>query len=207
MSQKLLELGSTKILDVQSMKFGTILDSGYDLYLPEFNEDFLVQLKKRNPLYSYRDLVLDQHNDPHIENKKILSVLIINNYDESVMLYSSERLHIYKPITIPTGMQFLLPDGYYGELRNRSSNFGKNFDIKTGIIDNSYTYDTGFQLTPIDFSAPTFIDAETRIAQIILLPLYKPQNVHYAFPHFEQLGGVIEKREQRTGGFGSTGSK
>ena len=206
MTKKLTELSSTKILDVQTMKFGTDLDSGYDLYIPKFNEDFFKQLKKRNPEYSYRDLILDTY-DANIENKKILSIIVINKHGNTVMRYSNSIFHIFKPITIPTGLQFLLPDGYYGELRNRSLNFGKNFDVKTGIIDNSYTFDTGFQLTPIDFEYEVKLETETRIGQIILLPLYKPNHVHHVFEHFEKLGPVISKRKYRSGGFGSTGTK
>ena len=60
---------------------------------------------------------------------------------------------------------------------------------------------------PINPNKPIILETETRIAQIILRPQIKPKNTQHNFQHFENLGSVKQKREIRSGGFGSTGTK
>ena len=42
------ELTTTKILDVQSLKFGTEHDAGYDMFIPKITTNFLKLLLERN---------------------------------------------------------------------------------------------------------------------------------------------------------------
>lgn len=199
---QLNELNTTKILNVQSLKYGSEDDAGYDMYLPKFDMNFLYAIKEKNTKLSHRDLILKQDG-----TQEVLAVSIFDENGVVIMIYSLNTFKIFRPIAIPTGIQFLMPEGYWGEMCNRSSNFSKNLNVVTGYIDNTYTFGSAFQINPIDFSIPIYLEAETRIAQLILRPQIKPSNVHHNFEHFENCQNVIENRQKRAGGFGSTGTK
>ena len=214
MTKNLMKLSTTKILDVKSLKFVTEHDAGYDMYIPKITTNFLKLLIERNKNLGIFSMVLstgeqNPENWKELKDTEIISLdLDDNDYpDLGTLKLSNNILTIYKPISIPTGIQFLMPEGIWGEMCNRSSNFSKNLNIVTGYIDNSFTFGSAFQLHPINPNKPIILEPETRIAQIILRNQIKPMQTHHSFEHFEHLGPVKQKREIRSGGFGSTGTK
>ena len=208
------ELTTTKILDVQSLKFGTEHDAGYDMFIPKITTNFLKLLLERNENIGIFSMTLvtgeeNPENWKELKDTEIISLDINTNdcFDLATLTLRNKILTITSAISIPTGLQILMPDGIWGELCNRSSNFTKNLNIVTGYIDNSFTFGSAFQLHPINPNKPIILETETRIAQIILRPQIKPKNTQHNFQHFENLGSVKQKREIRSGGFGSTGTK
>lgn len=190
----------SKLVEVNNIKSGTSQDAGYDLYLPKITTNFVSLLLERNPkLYVFSHQLINMFSGQY------LSIDIKNHQNKSVFVLKNNVISLFKPIAIPSGIQLLLPEGIWAALDNRSSNFGKNFDVKLGYIDNSYTFGTAFQITPIDFDEPVNIEVETRIGQLILHKLIKPESEEIEF--FDLNPKVIENRQVRLGGFGSTGNK
>lgn len=212
------ELNSTKILDVQSMKFGSEDDAGYDMYLPKITTNFtkaLINHPSNKHLNVYiMTIILDgSKRELEFEDLAIFPdialdrLLITNKTGEIIFHYENNIIQISDLISIPTGLQLLLPKNVWGEMCNRSSNFGKNLNVVIGYVDNTYTYGTAFQVHPINFKNTIVLEPETRIAQLILRPQIKPLYVHNSFESFENDHLTINNREKRSGGFGSTGTK
>lgn len=231
MSFNLDELNTTKVLDVQSMKFGSEHDAGYDMYVPKFTTEFLKALLTHPSNKKINTFLCVLDNGDTVDNFAKLAEFELVFEIESLFLYETvnvenpsngDRIHtrstpvlsyqnktinVFDLVSIPTGLQLLLPKNVWGEMCNRSSNFAKNLNVVIGYIDNPYTYLTAFQIHPINFGKPAVFEAETRIAQLILRPHIKPLYIHHSYQSFEEDSTVKYRREKRDGGFGSTGSK
>jgi dUTPase len=124
---------------------------------------------------------------------------------------------IYENIQIPTGIGLVIPKGYHYNLRSKSSNFKNGFSVVEGLIDCNYTYGMGLQIVkfydgfPIDKfydGFPININEEQKIAQLeILKDTIVESIVFIPEKEYNQLAEVRERRNFRTGGFGSTGKK
>lgn len=191
-------------------------DAGNDVYMPQFDSDILNILENRgfkvviNGMSQYEDV-----------SKSVVKPMVTKAriYDKKklIAIYEDLKWYIFEKINIPVGLAFNLPEGYYAAIDNRSSNFKNNFNVVLGYIDNEYTYGIGAQLFPIDKSfwniigfktksnAPIVISSGDRIAQIIFTQLSQTRLTGIPVDHFEQQKTVINKRDLRTGGFGSTG--
>ena len=119
--------------------------------------------------------------------------------------FTIESIDLYRSCTVPTGIAFDIPDGYYLDIRPRSSNIKSLFTCILGTIDFDYTYGCGAQVF-LGKESSINIKSNERICQFLLKKaeivthlLETPLQV------FEVLPSVLEKRQTRTGGFGHTG--
>lgn len=119
--------------------------------------------------------------------------------------FSIESIDLYKSCTIPTGIAFDIPEGYYLDIRPRSSNIKSLFTCILGTIDFDYTYGCGTQVF-IGKESSIKINAGDRICQFLLKKSEIVEKLHELTPqNFEKHQNIIEKRKTRTGGFGHTG--
>lgn len=116
--------------------------------------------------------------------------------------YEPHYCRVGKPVIVPTGLKFDIPEGYVLMIYSRSGH-GFNNDVRlancVGIIDSDYTDEVMVKLTQ-DADGPrgTFwIVPGDRIAQAMLMPVQQVQ--------FVELSEAPAKKGNRTGGFGSTG--
>ncbi len=104
------------------------------------------------------------------------------------------------------GFSINIPKGYYFDIRSKSSNFKNGWASITGLIDSGYTYSWGVQLKPDD--QVVSIEPDEKVSQIVMLEnkeIFEFEEVPLAV--WEDSEIIKEKRNWRTGGFGSTGSK
>lgn len=204
----------TKILDVNDIFYTgdakDLSNAGYDMYIPKFNSDFLDSLKKLNTdqelnkelfIVKLPNKIDDNFVKYHLMDNKNNMVGIIVKYDNNE---NNSYIELHKNISIPSGIQFLFPEQYYGELCTRSSNFKKDEEIVLGYIDNSYTFGTGFQVKLINNEKIRVYENE-KFVQLILRKYEKPEMKQLSFGEFENTKEVIERRHLRSGGFGSSG--
>lgn len=103
-------------------------------------------------------------------------------------------------IMVDTGVAVKIPEGCMGMLVNRSSQGKKGIIIPNsmGIIDSDYRGNIKVILKNIGFEDYRIIRAETRIAQLIIVPI--------VIPYFEDyIDNDWLDTKRGTGGFGSTG--
>lgn len=98
---------------------------------------------------------------------------------------------------IPTGIALQIPQGYFGQINDRSGLGSKGLKVFGGQIDSTYRGDVTVCL--MNFS---FFDKEVkkgdRIAQIMILPVASPELVE---------SKELEDSYRGTKGFGSSGIK
>lgn len=113
--------------------------------------------------------------------------------DQRVILFANETKFAH------TGIAIACPKGYHAELHIRSSLGSKGIRLAncTGIIDSDYR---GEVLLAIhnDNKDPVNLDAQTRVAQIILV-----KDPNFEIKEVEDLN----KTKRGVGGFGSTDKK
>ncbi len=118
--------------------------------------------------------------------------------DAGYDVYSPSEVNI-KPgqvVSIPTGVHVKCPNGYFFELRGRSSN-NSSFIVTDDIIDATYTGEICVRLTNITDEVIK-VDVGQRIAQLIFLP-----QIHVKFKQVEVF--AISDEDRGPAGFGSTG--
>ena len=101
---------------------------------------------------------------------------------------------------VKTGLAFELPDGYFGAIFARSglaSKKGLRPANCVGVVDSDYRGEVMVALHN-DTDSDVAIDANERIAQLVLIPY-----VNMTFEEVEELDATTRGE----GGFGSTGSK
>lgn len=99
-------------------------------------------------------------------------------------------------INIRTGASIKIPDGYFGDIRPRSSTFArKNLLIMHATIDEQYTGEISYFVWNGDDVAHT-IKTGDRLAQLIILPRCTPPKKYVK---------RLPKTIRNTKGFGSTG--
>ena len=121
--------------------------------------------------------------------------------DAGLDLAASETTHIAPGVVtlVPTGVAVAIPEGHVGILAARSSLAVKKamtLANGVGIIDADYRGEIKIPITPLD-GCHNLIQAGTRIAQLLILPI--------ALPTVEVVSELPDS-ERGHGGFGSTGA-
>ena len=97
---------------------------------------------------------------------------------------------------IETGTAVAIPDGFYGDIRDRSSMAWKRgLHVGAGVIDSGFR-DTIKVLLFNMTDDPVHIDPGERIAQLIVTPIVTPELVRVE---------VLPDADRGMDGFGSTG--
>lgn len=101
---------------------------------------------------------------------------------------------------VPTGLAFMIPEGYAGLIYARSGLASKRHLApanKVGVVDSDYRGEVMVALHNHSDEVVT-IDAYERIAQFVITPFLKAD--------FEE-SDVLDETSRGEGGFGSTGTK
>lgn len=205
------QLHFSKVLNVNSPFKKNLDDAGWDMYIPKIDDNLIELILKSNPKWKslgHKPNIPIHTLTTEYQYCEFDGILFIDEHGhESLILTDDGHYVILKPINIPSGIQFLLPDGYYGELCSRSSNFKNNFNIITGRIDNPYTFNCGFQINLVNPFHFAIVEENTRIGQLILRHnIVNFEMSEIDLDEFENNIEVDNKRNKRTGGFGSTGN-
>jgi dUTP pyrophosphatase len=139
-----------------------------------------------------------------IKVKKIVSNAEIPSYAYSsdvgfdLRAIASQRLLPGEQREFKTGLIFEIPEGHVGLVRDRAGIISK-----MGVHTCAGTFDSGFRgeitIFLVNMSEETqFVDEGMKIAQIIILPVVKPQIVEVK---------KVNETERGTKGFGSTDLK
>lgn len=119
--------------------------------------------------------------------------------DAGADLLSAETLNLYpgEQAMIDTGVAVKLPSGYAGFVFNRSSQgkIGVMIPHGVGVIDSDYRGNIKVILKNMGDEPYKIVAAETRIAQLVIMPVLLVNFVDY-----------WNDTERGTGGFGSTGT-
>ena len=79
-------------------------------------------------------------------------------------------------ILIPTKIAVEVPPGYFGFVRDRSSMSKRALKVSAGIVDSGYTGDVSVLFLNLSKSDGV-IEAGTKIAQLLLIPIATPEVV------------------------------
>lgn len=74
---------------------------------------------------------------------------------------------------VPTGMGFEIPSGYYGLICNRTSGGFKGILPMGHVVDAGYTAELILILYNANPATPIAIKANDRIAQMVVMPIYR----------------------------------
>lgn len=121
--------------------------------------------------------------------------------DAGLDLAACETTHIAPGVVtlVPTGIAVAIPDGYFGLLAARSSLAAKKamtLANGVGVIDAGFRNEIKVPIISLD-GCHNLIQAGTRIAQLLILPI--------ALPTVEVVSELPESA-RGLGGFGSTGA-
>ena len=101
-------------------------------------------------------------------------------------------------LLIPTGLALNIPEGYYGQIRDRSGlSLKQTLKVKAGVIDSGYRGEVGIVMANHG-SYPEEIVKGDKVAQLIILPV---PNVE-----FKKVGNIGKSPRDKKG-FGSTDKK
>lgn len=122
--------------------------------------------------------------------------------DAGLDLYAAETVHVIpnQVTLVPTGIAVAIPEGHVGLLAARSSLATKKamtLANGVGVIDPDYRGEIQVPITPLD-GCRNLIQAGTRIAQLVILPI--------ALPRLDVVAD-LDDTTRGTGSFGSTGVK
>ena len=103
---------------------------------------------------------------------------------------------------IPLGVEVQLPPGWWGQLTGRSSTLrDRRLLVSQGVIDNGYRGALFAGVWNLG-TEPARVEVGDRIAQLILLPLWRPEVTADVVVEVDRLGPSSRGRS----GFGSTGT-
>ena len=175
-------------------------NAGIDVFMPKvtnaFIEALLLSNEKLEPTVSAMGY---DGSSPDIK-----SFTIANKYGTLIRFHDGNYT-IHQNIQIPIGLGFLIPVGYYIDLRAKSSNFKNAYTSIKGLIDNTYTYSSSVQLYKLD-EDNVIIKPDEKIAQFLLQehnPISELNEV--SLDEWNKFPEVIQRRLKRTGGYGTTG--
>lgn len=178
-----MKLIFTKYLDVKDPVKTSSLESGFDLFIPEFTEAFKKAFYKFNP----------QLEDGCFHNHEF--------HDNKLWITNTNKF------AIPSGITIDYPSGIYGTIENRSSNWKRDILVQRDICDNSYTGDGHVtQCIKTNPNMVIVLKPGERISQLVLhnlIDIDEPTFINYE--EFQTLETVVNKRQHRDGGFGSSG--
>ena len=120
--------------------------------------------------------------------------------DAGLDLYAAETVHIIpnQVTLVPTGVAVAIPAGHVGLLIARSSlAVKKSMTLANGVgvIDPDYRGEIQVPITPLD-GCRNIVQAGTRIAQLVILPI--------ALPRLDVVAD-LDDTTRGAGSFGSTG--
>lgn len=116
--------------------------------------------------------------------------------DAGLDLYAAEscELEPHKTQAVRTGVALAIPEGWYGQIRDRSSLAFRGVTVGGGVLDASYRGEVRVLLTAHD---TRFLVLEgTRVGQITIHPVPEVELIHVS---------ELAETERGEGGFGSTG--
>ena len=121
--------------------------------------------------------------------------------DAGLDLYAAETVHVIpnQVTLVPTGVAVAIPAGHVGLLVARSSlAVKKSMTLANGVgvIDPDYRGEIKVPIVPLD-GCHNLIQAGTRIAQLVILPI--------ALPRIDVVADLPES-PRGNGAFGSTGA-
>ena len=170
-----------KVRDVKTPNRGTRVSAGIDFFVPEFCNEFIQGLTKKNP-----------------------GINIVQNDGESViLLYPHERVLIPSGIHVDfTYLRGRLAEGWGYRLTNENKSgvsTKQGLDVLACVIDQDYQGECHISL--VNTSAEyQYIKFGQKIVQAILEPVYLAQVHEVEFKELYQ-----EESERGDKGFGSTG--
>jgi dUTP pyrophosphatase len=113
-------------------------------------------------------------------------------------IISISRVKLQKNSNIPTkihtGMYLEIPDGFYGQIKSRSSMSVKGIEVRGGVIDSDYRGEIIVLLTNLS-NKDFIINVGDRIAQIVFMPYIRFNSIQVS---------KLSKTKRGVGGFGST---
>ena len=172
-----------KVRDVKTPARGTPQSAGIDFFVPEYNEQFLEDLKKTN--LEWFEWTQDRRDD-------FRNVEFNENY---LIVHPSGR------IRISSGIHVKIPKNYMLTAFNKSGVATKHgLDVLACVVDSDYQGEINLSLTNTS-PYPVVIDYGQKLVQFILMPvlLVEPKELK----DLESLHPV--QTERGAGGFGSTG--
>ncbi|MFH0921076.1 MAG: dUTP diphosphatase [Fibrobacterota bacterium] len=102
-------------------------------------------------------------------------------------------------LKVGTGIALELPEGYWGQIENRSSMGKAGWDVHGGIVDNIYRGEVMIILVGHTAgAAPVPVEPGAKVAQLIVRRL---EDAEWTLEEAETLSTT----ERGSGGFGSTG--
>ena len=112
--------------------------------------------------------------------------------DESIIIPNGTRA------LVATNIAMAIPEGYYGDIRPRSSLAVGGIDIGAGVIDSDYRGNIKVLLINNSKSAFT-VNPGDRVAQLIVKQIFTDPIIESIEP--------LSTTDRGTGGFGSTGTR
>jgi dUTP pyrophosphatase len=134
-------------------------------------------------------------------NKKAAKPSYAYSWDAGMDLSSMEDVIIApgETVVVGTGIAIAIPDGFFGDLRPRSSTATKRFVTLANtpaVIDSGYRGEILLPLHNMKRYEPVHIEEGERVAQLLILPV-----AHAYLTEVESL----DETERGTRGFGSSG--
>ena len=177
------EIYFLQIRDVKLPTRGTPESAGIDFYVPEYNEQFLKDLKDKNPILDY--LYADSDRDSDIP---ILMVL--------------------KPgdrVLIPSGIKCAMGSDRALIAHNKSGVASKRgLDVLANVVDADYKGEIHINLVNTG-SENVYIEFGEKIIQFIEIPIFISSIVQIS--NQENLDKYYRTNTRGSGGFGHTGTK
>lgn len=136
----------------------------------------------------------DYYEDSKVTNVNLPVRATINSAGYDIFAPYQFTIGDHENLLIPTGVKAIMPDGYFGLIKSRSSLF-KHGLVADGVIDSDYPGEIYISLRNLNSQHVTFEKGD-RIAQLIILKYEKTDDDK----EDERYSG------SRSGGFGSTGS-
>jgi dUTPase len=202
-----LQMSFTKFFDVKSPLGISQKDSakneyqsiGVDIYMPKPTMGFVEALIASNADTIVSGLVKDRKTN-------LVQSFAIQRKSETLLRYTFEgEYHIFNDIQIPSGIGLLIPQGFYVDLRSKSSNFKNGFTSITGLIDEDYTYGMGIQIVLLN-GATIILKPDEKVSQLVLKKSYEIHHFNeIPLTNWDKLKDVNDRRKSRSGGFGHTG--
>lgn len=148
----------TRVRNVKSPARGTPKSAGIDFYVPDFDEQFIEDLKEKNKNLKFdRIRFLGGKLDP--------ATLTADSNTSGIMLFEHER------ILIPSGIHVKIPEGYVLIAHNKSGVASKKgFDILAEVVDEDYQGEVHLNIVNTGKDIQ-MITAGDKLIQFILTPV------------------------------------
>ena len=182
-----------KILKIRNVKLptrGTNKSAGIDFYIPEFDDQFITDLKSKNPLLGTSAEVL-------INPQGSINYTSIINKNKKHIAISP-----HGSILIPSGIKANIPPNHVFIAFNKSGVATKTqLIVGACVIDEDYVNEIHINLINTS-NNPIIINENQKIIQFLLMPII------YCSIEEETNENILylNKISNRIGGFGSTGS-